>query len=193
MKRIICFSTLRYLKWEAVFQPRETDRSSYVRKASVMLKFFWAKHSIPNSCTCLCLIEVMDAGKKMIFSFIMFACGRLSVWNNFYAQCINCNVSIWTPNFGSPPTVEPLGVILGSAQRWQAAQAAVDGGVSAREVHGRGSVKLPAGGDEGGGVVEGVVGTPSHPADLIMDLCQICQLQYTGKKKRMRLGTKVAG
>lgn len=83
----------------------------------------------------------------------------------------------------APLTVQPLGVVLGSAQRWQAAQAAVDGGVSPGEVHGRGSVKLPTGGDEGGGVVEGVVGTPSHPADLIVDLCQICQLQRRKKEE----------
>lgn len=86
------------------------------------------------------------------------------------------------PGPWQPPTVQPLGVVLGGAQRWQAAQAAVNGGVPPREVHGRGGVKLPAGRDEGGGVVEGVVGTASHPADLIVDLCQICQLQF--RKRR---------
>lgn len=68
-------------------------------------------------------------------------------------------------------TVQPLGVVLCSAQRWQTPQAAVDGWVSPGEVHGCCSVQLPAGGDEGGGVVEGVVGTPRHAADLIVNLC----------------------
>lgn len=81
------------------------------------------------------------------------------------------------------PTVQPLGVVLGSAQRWQPAQAAVDGGVSSGEVHRRGSVKLPTGGDEGSGVVEGVVGTPRHPANLIVDFCQICQLKYRNRRR----------
>lgn len=69
------------------------------------------------------------------------------------------------------PTVQPFGVVLGSSQWWEATQAAVDGWVSPREVHSSGGIKLPTGGDEGSGVVQGVVGTPSHPADLIVDLC----------------------
>lgn len=74
-------------------------------------------------------------------------------------------------------TVEPLGVVLGRAQWRHTAQAAVDGGVSPGEVHGCGSVKLSIGCDEGGGVVERIVGTPGHSTDLIMDLCQVGQLQ----------------
>lgn len=76
-----------------------------------------------------------------------------------------------------PLTVQPLGVVLGRAQRRQAAQAPVDGRVPPREIHGRGGIQLPAGGDERGRIVQRVVGTPSHSADLIVDFCQIRQLE----------------
>lgn len=73
-------------------------------------------------------------------------------------------------------TIEPFGVVLCCTQWWETTQAAVDSGVSPRKVHGGSGIKLPAGGDEGRGVVEWIVGTSSHAADLIVDLCQICQL-----------------
>lgn len=86
----------------------------------------------------------------------------------------------------SPVTVQPLWVVLGCAQRWQAAQAPVNGGVPPRKVHGGGGVELPAGGDEGSGVVEGVVGAASHPADLVVDLSQIGQLKQEKRSAAQR-------
>lgn len=94
---------------------------------------------------------------------------------------INYNINA-NPKLCHLHTIKPFGVVLGSAQRWQAAQAAVDSRVSPREVHGCSSIKLPAGGDESSGIVEGVIGTPSHPTDLIMDLCQISQLQHRERR-----------
>ena len=88
--------------------------------------------------------------------------------------------------FGRARTVQPLGVVLGGAQRWQTAQAAVDGGVSSGEVHGGGGVELSAGRDEGRRVVEGVVGTPGHATDLIMDFCQVSQLQCQQTRRGRR-------
>lgn len=81
--------------------------------------------------------------------------------------------------FDGPPaslTVQPLGVVLRGAQRRQAPQAAVDGRVPPREVHGGGGVQLSAGGDERSGVVQRVVGAAGHSADLVVDLRQVCQL-----------------
>lgn len=86
----------------------------------------------------------------------------------------------------SSVTVQPLWVVLGCAQRWQAAQAPVNGGVPPRKVHGGGGVELPAGGDEGSGVVEGVVGAASHPADLVVDLSQIGQLKQEKRSAAQR-------
>lgn len=38
--------------------------------------------------------------------------------------------TVTSPSAPQLPTIEPLGVVLGSTQWWQAAQAAVNGGVS---------------------------------------------------------------
>lgn len=114
---------------------------------------------------------------------MLFICLKMSLYLHLTFQLLTLLIyTVTSLSALQLPTIEPLGVVLGSAQRWQAAQAAVDGGVSPGEVHGRGCVKLPAGGDEGGGVVEGVVGTPSHPAYLIVNLGQICQLQNRERK-----------
>lgn len=83
-------------------------------------------------------------------------------------------------NISSPEslTVQPLGVVLRRTQWRQAAQAAVDGRVPSRKVHGSGGVQLPAGGDERGGVVQRVVGAAGHSANLVVDLRQVCQLGW---------------
>lgn len=73
-------------------------------------------------------------------------------------------------------TVEPFGVVLGSAQRRESSQASVDSRVPSGKVHSRGGVQFPAGSDEGGGVMKGVIGAAGHSADLIMDLGQVGQL-----------------
>lgn len=73
-------------------------------------------------------------------------------------------------------TVEPLGVVLGGAERRENAQAPVDGRVAAGEIHGRGGIQLPAGREQRRGVVLGAVGTAGHAADLIVDLGQVTQL-----------------
>lgn len=128
-----------------------------------------------------------------IFSFICFFIFKnvsLSLSNH---STFDSSPFIYTVTPLSAPqllTVEPLGVVLGGAQWWQAAQAAVDGRVSSREVHGCGCIKLPAGGDEGGGVVEWVVGTPSHPTYLIVNFGQICQLQHRERKWKVFNGKR---
>lgn len=87
-------------------------------------------------------------------------------------------------------TVEPLGVVLGRAQRRQDAQASVDGRVAAREVHGRSRVQLPAGREESRGIVLGAVGTAGHAADLIVDLGQVAQLWVRDERERSRLSSR---
>lgn len=90
---------------------------------------------------------------------------------------LNPTVRIKTQVNWSLVTVQPFWVVLGCAKRWQTAQATVNGRVPSRKVHGSGGVELPAGGDEGSGVVEGVVGAASHPANLVMDFRQVGQLK----------------
>lgn len=83
-------------------------------------------------------------------------------------------------------TVEPLGVVLCRAERGQDAQASVNGRIASREIHGRGGIELPAGREQGCGVVLGAVGAASHAADLIMDLGQVTQLGVRTREESQR-------
>lgn len=65
---------------------------------------------------------------------------------------------------------------MSSTQRWKSSEAAVDCRVPAGKVHGCGGIQLPAGSDEGSGIMQRVIGAPCHPTDLIMDLGQVSQL-----------------
>ena len=80
-------------------------------------------------------------------------------------------------------TVEPLGVVLCGAERGQDAQASVNGGIASWEIHGRGSIELPAGREQGCGVVLGAVGAACHAADLVMDLREVTQLGVRTREK----------
>lgn len=82
-------------------------------------------------------------------------------------------------------TVEPFGVVLGSAQRRESSKASVNSWVPPGKVHSRGGIEFPTGSDEGSGVMKGVIGTAGHSTDLIMDLCQVGQLWCWRQRERI--------
>lgn len=79
-------------------------------------------------------------------------------------------------------TIEPFGVILGSAKRWPTAQAAVDGWVPTREVNDRGCIELPLGGDDGCRVVAWVIGAAGHTVDLFNSPAEVPHLEMVGEE-----------
>lgn len=144
----------------------------------------WQKFSSTSRCLAvsLCDCDTQLIATNLIGPFTNIFYGLFTRWileiNAKDLGRVPSGVPTLVPDlYQHPLTVQPLGVVLGRAQRWQAAQAPIDGGVPPRKIHGRGGIQLPAGGDERRRIVQRVVGTPSHSADLIVDFCQICQLE----------------
>lgn len=81
-----------------------------------------------------------------------------------------------TPGLGRL-TIEPFGVILGSAKRWPTPQAAVDGWVPTREVNDSGCIELPLGGDDSCRVVAWVIGAAGHTIDLLNSPAEVPHLE----------------
>lgn len=79
-------------------------------------------------------------------------------------------------------TIEPFGVILGSAKRWPTTQAAVDGWVPTREVNDGGCIELPLGGDDGCRVVARVIGAAGHTIDLLNSPAEVPHLEMVGEE-----------
>jgi hypothetical protein len=79
-------------------------------------------------------------------------------------------------------TIEPFGVILGSAKRWPTAQAAVDGWVPTGEVNDCGCIELPLRGDDGCRVVAWVIGAPGHTVDLLNSPAEVPYLEMVGEE-----------
>lgn len=78
-------------------------------------------------------------------------------------------------------TVEPLGVVLGAAQRRHVAQAPVDDGVAAWEVDDGGGVELAALRQHGGGVVARVVRAAGHAVHRIQHAAGVADLMVVGE------------
>lgn len=81
-----------------------------------------------------------------------------------------------------PLTIEPFGVILGSAKRRPTAQAAVDGWVPTREVNDCGCIELPLGGDDRCRVVAWVIGAAGHTVDLLNSPAEVPHLETVGEE-----------
>lgn len=73
-------------------------------------------------------------------------------------------------------TVEPLGVVLGGAQRRHVPQAAVDDGVPPGEVDHRRGVQLASLRHHGGGVVARVVGTAGDAVHRVQHPTEVTNL-----------------
>lgn len=73
-------------------------------------------------------------------------------------------------------TVEPLGIVLGGAQRRHVPQAPVDDGVASREVDHRSGVQLAPLCYHGGGVVARVIGTSGNTVHGVQHLTDVINL-----------------
>lgn len=79
-------------------------------------------------------------------------------------------------------TIEPFGIILGSAKRWATAQAAVDGWVPTGEVNNSGCIKLSLRGDDGCRVVAWVIGAAGYTINLLNSPTEVPHLKMVGEE-----------